>query len=361
MVTQEISYHKRKLDFFLAVYNRPKVLHHILKTGLNMGIPNVYFIVYDDASDLSENVNDIGLATVEDVCKSFNSTFIIYIRNPTNIGFARSLERYYKELSHEADYSALLNPKDEFINSSPIISAIKKLDEDPLISLVIYPLQQHDRNENNKPIHFSYDRMSGRDFVAAHIRDEKLQHCSSYAITRISAAKKVGIPNNLDLRALGLEDGSGIDHDLLFRVATTGDVEFEDIPPLRRSIVDGYTERFPLTFAYTQYQYARRLMQELKATKFVTSQSRRIYLSFWHLIISRGIVVAYRPVHGNEQEQGVKRIRPHLTSPILIYLILECIRFRILPRKETVRTYIAGAKLLLRDWLRKKAGESHIC
>lgn len=351
---------RRKLDFLLSVFDRPKCLHHILETGLALRIPGAYFVVFDDASSLVEDVPGLGPATTEMVCRSFDDERVIYVRNPTNMGVVKSLERYYREAC-DAEYTSLLNPKDEFISGAPIVSALAKLDADPTISFVVYPLRQIDRVETDKPLLFKYDRMSGREFVACHVRDEMLQHCGAYAIMRVAAARKVGIPRNLDLRAWGLEDGSGFDHDMLFTMATTGDAEFESEPPLRRSIVDGYTERFPLTFAYCQYQYARRLMAELEPRGFVSAETRRQYLAFWHLIIARGLVVAYRHVHGSEQEQGVKRIRPHLPMPILLYLPVECLRFRVMPRAEAVRTYLKGARLLLADWWKKITGRPHVC
>ena len=78
------------------------------------------------------------------------------------------------------------------------------------------------------------------------------------------------------------------------------------------------------------------------------------------MIIARGLVVAYRPVHGSEQEQGVARIRPHLPMPILLYLPIECLRFRVLPRAETIKTYFMGARLLMADWWNKMMGRPHI-
>jgi len=345
----------RKLDFLLSVYNRPRYLHHILTTGLALGIPGACFVVFDDASDLVEDVPGLGPATVERVCRSFDDPRVIYVHNPTNLGVAKSLQRYYHEVC-DAEYTSLLNPKDEFIDGAPIVEALAKLDADPKISMVVYPLRQSDRESTDRPLLFRYQRMSGRDFVAAHVRDETLQHCSGYAIMRVSAARRVGIPRDLDLRAFGLEDASGFDHDMIFMMATTGDVDFVDAPPIRRAIAGGYTERFPLTFAYCQYQYARRLMAELEPKGFVSAETRRKYLSFWHLIIARGLVVAYRHVHGSELEQGVTRIRPHLRISILLYLPFECVRFRVPPRLETITTYLAGAKLLITDWLDKLRG-----
>jgi hypothetical protein len=162
------------------------------------------------------------------------------------------------------------------------------------------------------------------------------------------------------LRAYGIDDGSGIDHDILFTVATTGDVEFESEAPLRRLTLDGYTERYPLSFAYSQYQYARRLMRELEPRGFVSSDTRRRYLGLWYLLLARGLVVAYRPVHGTEQERGVSQIRRHLRMPLLVYLPIEWLRFGVIPDAETVRTFLLGARLLLSDWWRKVRGRPHI-
>jgi hypothetical protein len=342
----------RKLDFFISTFNRQNYLHHILKTGLALSIPGAYFVVFDDASNDSEHVPDLGTATTEMVCRSFGDERVIYIRNETNLGFAKSLERYYRDICN-SDYVGLLNPKDEFISGAAIHGAIRKLDADPAVSMVVYPLREVNRQESDKPLLFKYQRMSGAEYVARYVRDAMLQHCSSYAIIRVAAARKVGIPRNLDLRKYGIEDGSGIDHDIIFNVATTGDVEFETEPPLRRRIVGGYTELYPLSFAYSQYQYARRLMIELKPRGFVSFETRRHYLSLWHLIMTRGLVIAYRPRHGTELERGVKRIRAHLPLPIWLYLPMECLRFGLMPEQETVRNYRLGVRYMFQHWLKQ--------
>lgn len=351
---------KRKLDILIPCFNRPRYLRRILETGLQLDVPGAHFVVFDDASDTPEDVPGLGMATTERVCRSFRDDRVIYTRNATNMGVAKSLARYYAEVC-DAEYTSLLNPKDEFISAAPIISALAKLDADPKLSFVVYPLRQVDRSDTDRPLLFNYSRMSGREFVAAHVRDPMLQHCSGYAILRVAALRRCGIPRDLDLRAYGLEDASGIDHEMIFNLATTGDVEFESEAPVRRTIVDGYTERFPLTFAYSQYQYARRLVAELEPRGFLSAETRRRYLGFWHLIMARGLVVAYRPVHGSEQERGVTRIRPHLPMPILLYLPMEAGRFRVWPRRETVVTYLLAARLLLADWLNKVCGRTHIC
>jgi hypothetical protein len=336
----------RKLDFFLAVFNRPKFLHRILRTGLGLNLDGVHFVVFDDASQAVEVVPGLGPFSVEEVCRSFQDPRVIYVRNPTNIGFTKSLRRYYDEFC-DADYVGLLNPKDEFIGRNAIANAIDKLDADPGLSMVVYPLQQTDRDNPDRSVLFDYDRMSGQAFVANYVRDSRLQHCGSYALVRVSAARSVDIPRSLNLREFGIDDGSGIDHDIIFRIATTGDVDFESVPPLRRDIRGGHTERFPLTFAYSQYLYARRLMDELEPIAFVSAETRRLYLSWWHLLIARGLAVAYNPVPGTTLEWKESRIRPHLRMPVLLFLLIECFRWRIWPSAETITTCLQAAGAML--------------
>lgn len=338
---------KRKLDFLIPCFNRSRYLHHILRTGLALDIPESCFVVFDDASDAPEEVPGYGMLTIEEVCKNFDTERVIHIRNPKNMGVAKSLMRYYTDYCG-AKYTSLLNPKDEFISEAPILSALSKLEADPTISFSVYPLRQIDRYESDRPLLFNYPRMSGREFVAQHVRDPALQHCAGYAVVRVSALRRCGIPRDLDLRAYGLEDASGIDHEMLFNLATTGDVEFETDPPIRRLTTDGYTERFPLTFAYSQYQYGRRLMAELEPRGFVSAETRRQYIGLWILIMARGLVVVFQGAPGCV-ERGTSRIKRHLSMPIILYLPVECLRFRIWPDQETKDTYFKGARLLLAD------------
>lgn len=134
----------RKLDFLTACFKRPRYLHHFLRTGLSLYIEGAHFVVFDEASDASEDVPGLGLASTEEVCRSFGDLRVIYVRNPTNIGFAKSLARYHQDFC-AAEYVALSNPKDEFISRAPISSAIAKLDADPTLSFVVFPIRQVDR------------------------------------------------------------------------------------------------------------------------------------------------------------------------------------------------------------------------
>lgn len=340
----------RKLDFLIPVYNRPAYLYRILSTGLALNIPGAYFVVIDDFSDQVEEVPGLGALTVEAVCASFKDSRVIYSRNPRNMSVAASLDRYYRDVC-EADYTSLLNPKDEFLDGAPICEALAKMDADPKLSFVVYPLRQGDPENADRFLSFRYDRMSGKEFIARHIEDENLQHCSGYAIMRVTNARIIGIPNNLDLRSYGLEDASGIDHDMLFRMATLGDVEFTADPPIRRWIGSGYTQRFPLTFGYSQYQYARRLVIELGPDGWISRKSQRHYLAFRLMLVAWGAVAVRGPYTG-VVEKDFSKLDRHMGVPLWLYILLECVRFGIWPTRRMMSLYTTAFMPWLPKWAR---------
>lgn len=342
----------RKLDVVIPSYDRPARLHGLLTTGLDLEIPGMFFVVIDDGSTVAEHVPGLGPATTEDVCKNFDSERIVYIRNPTNVGVAESWQRYYREFCF-AEYTLSVTDKDEFVNRLPIVSALSKLEADPRLSMVILPLRQKDRAMDDRDLSFDYQRMSGEEFLARYVQDNMLQHCSMWGVIRVDAVRAAGVPRSLNLRQYGLDDGFGIDIDFVFMVATTGDVEFETEAHVRRSTLAGGTEKFPLTFAYTYYQYAKRAMRELRARNFVTQETVRAYFALWLLLISRGLLVAYRPVHGSELEPGTGRIKRHLRMPIHLYLLKEALAHRIKPTGEMIGLYKTTAKIMLTDWMRR--------
>jgi hypothetical protein len=192
--------------------------------------------------------------------------------------------------------------------------------------------------------------MSGGEYLAHYARDNMLQHASMWGIIRVDAVRAAGVPRPLDLRRYGLDDGFGIDIDFVFMVAALGDVDFEREAHVRRSTIGGATERFPLTFAYTYYQYAKRAMRELKARGIVTDETVRRYVGMWLREITRGLIRAYDHVEGTE-EPGTKRIKRHLPMPILLYLPLECLRYGVQPPRENIELYLTAANLMMRDWI----------
>lgn len=340
----------RTLDVIIPSYNRPALLHELLTTGLALGVPGMHLVVIDDGSTLSEEIPGRGECDTKSVCESFDSDRVIYIRNPENMGLARSWERYYLEYCN-ARYTLSVTDKDEFIEPGPIVSAIEKLEGDPGLSMVVIPLRQKDRSEDDRPLNFEYPRMSGREFLARYVEDNMLQHCAMWGVSRVSAGHKAGLPRSLHLRRYGLDDAFGLDLDFVLMMATTGDVEFETAAHIRRSTLGGATERYPLTFAYTYFQYAKRVMRELRRRGFISREAERSYIAFWILLINRGLRVAYRPVHGTELEDGTKRIRGHLRMPIHLYILLHVIRYRVSPSEEMKQLFKETAKIMIGDRL----------
>ena len=117
------------------------------------------------------------------------------------------------------------------------------------------------------------------------------------------------------------------------KVATTGDVDFESMPHVRRCVLGGITAKNPLTFAYCYYQYAKRIMKELLEGKYISKKIAKQYLAWWMLLMLRGLVVVYQPSDTRE-EKDTKRIHGRLKVPILVYFICEYIKYRVWPSTE---------------------------
>jgi len=346
---------RRLLDVLVPSFNRPSKLYHLLETGVRLGVPPMHFVVIDDGSTLAEQVGELGEMDTEAVCRAFPEDRVTYLRNETNIGLAAALARYYA--SPAAEFTMLVNDKDEFVDGRPILNALEKLQADPTLSIVMIPLRQVDRVSEDRHLLFQYQQMSGSDFIASYVRDTMLQHAGMYGVMRVDAIRRAGVPRSLGLRRWGLEDAFGIDVDFLLSVATTGNVEFEQIPHVRRSVIGGLTERFPLTFAYSYYQYAKRIMDELQQKGIVARKTVRIYIAWWLLLISRGLVVSYRPVHGTEGERGTSRIKPHMQVPIAAFLAREMLTYRITPSLELIQNWGLAVRRY-RTFKRAKSSES---
>ena len=213
--------------------------------------------------------------------------------------------------------------------------------------MVVIPLLQQDHANSDLLIDFNYTKMSGRQFISSFINDPALQHCSSYGLKRVSFIKQVDALQNLHLINYGLDDLFGIDINLILRLATVGNVDFEQRAHIKRSVMGGSTERYPLTFAYTYYQYAKYAIRFLKKKNIIKSIDARSYIKFWLLLILRGLVVSYRPVHGVELEKGTQRICKHLKIPINLYLLLELMKHRIKPSDEMLMLFRLSIKLRL--------------
>lgn len=334
---------QRLLDVIIPTFNRPSRVFSLLQSGIELALEGVYFIVIDDGSTSKEHINGVGELDTLDVCKYFKNANIIYLRNKNNIGLACSWMEYYQQHCN-AKYTMSVVDKDVFINREPILGALNKLEQDPSICMVVIPIFQKDRSQDELIISANYTKMSGKKFITKFINDPKLQHCSSYGVKRVSSIKNAKVPNDLKLRQYGLDDGFGIDINLVLLLAAQGYVDFEHNAHIKRNIMGGGTERYPLTFAYTYYQYAKYTLNVLKNSKLVNNNEIKSYIKNWLLLVLRGLVVAYRPVHGSEKENGTSRIANHLKIPIHIYLVKELLKYRIIPSKEMLNLYNISAR-----------------
>jgi hypothetical protein len=336
---------ERILDIVIPSYNRPQRLFTLLESGLKLGMEGVYFVVIDDGSHLSERVGSLGNLDTKQVCDHFGSANIVYIRNPKNTGVAGVWDNYYQNYC-SAKYTMSINDKDVLIDKRPILNALKKLDADDSLCMVVFPIMQQDRVNELIRVGFSYNRMSNKEFISHFVKDPSLQHCGNYGIKRVAGLKKAGVPRNLHLADKGLDDAFGIDIDLLLMLASTGDVDFENDPHLKKITMEGATERYPLTFAYTYYQYVKRTMQDLRNGAFISKEDARHYLANWIILILRGLTVACRHVHGTELENGTERVNKHLQCPLHIYVMVELMKYRIKPTAEMRELYFLSLSLL---------------
>lgn len=321
-----------RLDIVIPTYNRPALLYRLIHTIFQMQLSGVRIVILDDASTVSEVVPGLGDASVKAVCESFGSDHIAYFRADTNRGIVALLTLYHRHFC-AARYTLLMTDKDEFLDAAPIHHALSALDEDPALSMVLIPIVQKNRDGQERHLSCEYQKMSGATFIEKYVYDTNLQHAASFSIFRVSGIRAAGVPRLLNLRAYGLEDACGFDIDFLMMVAATGDVGFGTVPHVRHNVVGGFTEKYPLTFAYCYYQYAKRTMKELRLKGVVSKKTERDYLAWWNLLILRGLHAVRHPSDTRE-EKGTRRLSKHLKVNILIYCVWQCMRYQIWPTTE---------------------------
>jgi len=330
---------RRALDILIPTYNRPAKLYALLKGGVDLAIDGVYFVVIDDGSSVEEEIDGLGRMSTQGVCEYFKGSPIVYMRNDVNVGLACSWDNYFKKYSF-ADYYMSVVDKDRFVDGAPIRDAIEKLDSDPSVCMIFLPILEENKTEANYLYDFCYPKLSGPKFVAAFVRDPALQHAGGYAIKRLSDMRKAGVPRNMRLARYGLQDMFGIDIDLVLRLAAQGNVDFVTRPHMKMFPSGGMTERNPLSFAYTYYQYAKRVMAELAQSGNATPEDVSHYLGWWHLLILRGVEAVYTPFD-SAVERGSRQIKGHLSVPIFLYVLWEMCRLNV--------PFSAEHRLLLRN------------
>lgn len=153
-----------KLDILVPTLNRPSKLFHFLTTALELRIPGIRIVVLGDGCKKSEEIPGKGMLSTKEVVALFDKEFVYYIRNTENLGLAATLDLYYKNYC-TVKYTMLANDKDEFISTQPIESALRKLEADPKLSLVMIPVLQKDLEMDRRFLSFSYKRMSSKEFI----------------------------------------------------------------------------------------------------------------------------------------------------------------------------------------------------
>lgn len=336
----------RKLDVIVPSFNRPLRLYNFLKSAIKQNIKGMYLVIIDDGSTLKEKIPNLGTLNTKSVCKSFKSPNILYYRNTKNSGLAVCWEKFYNSLC-DSKYTLSVTDKDEFINGESIKKAIKTMDNDENISVSLIPLRQKDRSQDDYLFNFKYRNIiSGKEFLYNYIRDTNLMHCSMWGIYRFKHHNSLNKPRSLDLWSYGLDDSFGLDLDFVWNAVVKGDVIFFQKPHIKRSTLEGGTEKFPLTFAYTYYQYAKRITREMYLKNIIDKISLKKYRSMWLKLILNGFVISLNHWHGTEQEIGRSRIKKHLKRPLIIYVLLEFVKNSILfdVKIETIKHAKANIK-----------------
>ena len=241
----------------------------------------MFLVIIDDGSSLKEKIPNVGYLDTENVCKSFKSQNILYYRNNKNSGLAVCWDKFYNGLC-DSKYTLSVTDKDEFINGKSIKLAIQAMDKDENLSVSLIPLKQQDRSQSNFKFNFKYkNKMSGKDFLYCYVRDTDLMHCSMWGIYRYKHHNSFNKPRSLNLWSFGLDDSFGVDLDFVWNAVVKGDVIFFSEPHVRRSTLEGGTEKYPLTFAYTYYQYAKGITKEMFLKKMLDKHSIKIYKFMW--------------------------------------------------------------------------------
>lgn len=327
---------KVKVEVIIPTFNRPATLFNILKSGIGLNNADIRFVILDDGSTLSETVSDLGELTVKQVVDCFDKAFVRYLHRPVNDGLASATYQYYKHHCL-ADYTIHVTDKDEFLNNAPIVTATLKLDSDPKIMMVQIPISQWNGQEQI-PLDYNYSRISGAEFIKNYVRDTRMQHAGISGLLRASKVIELGLPRILGLRGKGLyenglEDAFGMDLDILMNLVAAGDVDFVNSPHLKQNIVGGATAKFPLSFAFCYYQYAKRVMHELLCKKIIEKSTMKYYFKWWLLILTRGLVVVYQP-SDFRIEKDESRVSSYIHKPVIMYLLLEHLRYQIVPDNE---------------------------
>ena len=327
-----------KLDIVIPTFNRPRLVDRCVRSALSLDIPGLRVVVIDDGSTISEPLDDGSSLDTPSLMKRFTDPRLSYTRLEKNSGLGAVFETYAQKLIG-AEYMTVINDDDVYTDSAPINEAIAKLDSDPEMALVQVSLvRRSDDRKIDEVIALPYPTLSGKDFLRRYIEDEPIKHTTMYGIFRTKNIAATGALVSMRLRDYGLEDAFGIDTDFLFRMATMGKAGFVNKPHVLRRETEGLTERYPVSFAYCYYQYILRGLAYLREKNFIEPRYERMFVRWWIKVTLMMLSASlFAPT---ARERGEERIRSHLRYPFHIYIVIQYLRFRILPDRESVALFV---------------------
>jgi len=335
---------KRILDILVPTYNRTALLYRLIESAINSDIlkDGTYIVIIDNGTNKREFINNIGYVDTFELVMKLNNNNILYKRLNNNEGVGGAWEWYFNSNSI-AKYFLPIPDKYIFINSDFIIPSLALLESNIDVSLVINPLMVNDRTDIEYVVDSGVSgKLSDIEFFHTFISNNALQHLAlgGASIVRASVAVSRALPRRLHLNNFGLDDGFGIDADLLFNVVRGNSVAFLNYISVVRYTQEGGTERYPLTFAYCYYLYLKRVCRELVLINIINVNDMRRHLGFFILLMLRGYSVTLNPVHGTESEVGTSRIQKHLRHKFIIFIIFEVISLRLILSLEAKKMII---------------------
>ena len=327
-----------KLDIVIPTYNRPRLLDRCVRSALALDIPYLRVVVIDDGSTISEELDDGTVTDTPSLMACLATSRLDYTRLEKNGGLGAVFETYAAK-KDQADYMTVINDDDVYIDGTPMLEAIDKLDEDPEMALVqISLIRRSDDRQIDEVIALPYPTLSSREFLHRYIEDEPIKHTTMYGLFRSKNIAATGALVSMHLRDWGLEDAFGIDTDFLFRMTTMGKAGFVNKPHIMRRETDGLTARYPASFAYCYYQYILRGLDYLQKKDALEPRYARMFVAWWMKVTL--MMYSSSLTMPSSREYGEERIRRHLRYPLHLYILRQMIRFRFWPDRETRKLFM---------------------
>jgi hypothetical protein len=339
-----INFTQRELDIVIPTYNRTFLLYRLIQSAIKIKllVNNVYIVIIDNGTTLKEDIPSFGYVDTYEMFLKLAHKNVLYKRLKENQGVGGAWEWYFKSNSI-AKYFLPIPDKYIFLNTEFIKPSLDILNRDEKISLVINPVLVNDRSCNEYEVNPGiYGTFTDKHFFKEFVARESLQHLAlgGASILRSSIVINKRLPRRLYLNYYGLDDGFGIDADLLFNIVEGSKVFIGSHLSVKVNTQNGGTERYPLTFAYCYYQYLKRVCKEMVVNQAMQKVDMKKHLGFFILLMLRGYTVSLNPVHGTESEVGTSRIKAHMRKSFIFYIINEVVSQGLILSPEAKKTII---------------------